>query len=64
VDVAIAVLLDQKRIAVRRNSNNTSVDVSKFVQRIASGGGHAAAAGGNITEEFMEFTKMLKPVDI
>jgi cation transport ATPase len=44
VDVAIAVLIDQKRIAVRRSSNNTTVDVSKFVQRIASGGGHEAAA--------------------
>lgn len=63
VDVAIAVLVDQKRIAVRRNSLNSTVDVSKFVQRIASGGGHAAAAGGNLTEEFIEFTKMLKPLE-
>lgn len=62
VDVAIAVLIDQKRIAVRRSSTNTTVDVSKFVQRIASGGGHEAAAGGNLTEEFIEFTKMLKPL--
>ena len=63
VDVAIAVIVNQKRIAVRRSPNNTSVDVSKFVQRIASGGGHEAAAGGSLTEEFMEFTKMLKPID-
>lgn len=63
VDVAIAVLIEQKRIAVRRSSNNTTVDVSKFVQRIASGGGHEAAAGGNLTEEFIEFTKMLKPLE-
>jgi oligoribonuclease NrnB/cAMP/cGMP phosphodiesterase (DHH superfamily) len=62
VDVAIAVLIDQKRIAVRRSSNNTTIDVSKFVQRIASGGGHEAAAGGNLTDEFIEFTKMLKPL--
>lgn len=62
VDVSIAVLLDQKRIAVRRHPNNTKIDVSKFVQRIASGGGHEAAAGGNLTEEFIEFTKMLKPL--
>lgn len=61
-DIAIAVMLDKKRIAVRRNDTTTSVDVSKFVQRIASGGGHAAAAGGNITEDFIEFTKMLKPL--
>ena len=63
VDIAIAVLIDQKRIAVRRNVNCTKVDVSKFVQRIASGGGHEAAAGGNLTEEFVEFTKMLKPLN-
>jgi oligoribonuclease NrnB/cAMP/cGMP phosphodiesterase (DHH superfamily) len=62
VDVAIAVLIEQKRIAVRRNSKNNTIDVSKFAQRIASGGGHEAAAGGNLTEEFIEFTKMLKPL--
>lgn len=62
VDIAIAVLIDQKRIAVRRSSTNTTIDVSKFVQRIASGGGHEAAAGGNLTDEFIEFTKMLKPL--
>lgn len=62
VDVSIAVLIEQKRIAVRRHPNNDKVDVSKFVQRIASGGGHEAAAGGNLTEEFIEFTKMLKPL--
>jgi oligoribonuclease NrnB/cAMP/cGMP phosphodiesterase (DHH superfamily) len=63
-DVAIAVLLNQKRIAVRRNSRNNTIDVSKFVQRIAGGGGHEAAAGGNLTEEFMEFTKMLSPAQL
>ena len=63
VDVAIAVIVNKKRIAVRRSPDNTSVDVSKFVQRVASGGGHEAAAGGSLTEEFMEFTKMLKPID-
>ena len=62
-DIAIAVLLEQKRIAVRRNPNNNKVDISKFVQRIANGGGHEAAAGGNLTEEFMEFTKLLKPLE-
>jgi oligoribonuclease NrnB/cAMP/cGMP phosphodiesterase (DHH superfamily) len=62
-DVAIAVLVNQRRIAVRRNSANDTIDVSKFVQRIAGGGGHAAAAGGAITDEFMEFTKMLKPLN-
>ena len=59
-EIAIAVILNQKRIAVRRNSNS-NIDVAKFVQRIAGGGGHEAAAGGNLTEDFMEFTKMLKP---
>ena len=61
VDIAIAVMVGKKRIAVRRHPDNTKVDASKFVQRIAGGGGHEAAAGGNLTEEFMEFTKMLKP---
>lgn len=62
VDVVIAVLMNQNRIAVRRHPNNSTIDVSSFVQRIANGGGHEAAAGGNLTEDFIEFTKMLKPV--
>lgn len=61
--IAIAVILNQKRIAVRRHPDVLDIDVSKFVQRIAGGGGHEAAAGGNLTEEFMEFTKMLKPIN-
>ncbi len=60
-DVVIAVLVDKQRIVVRRHPDNTTLDVSAFTQRIASGGGHAAAAGGSLTEEFMDFTKMLKP---
>lgn len=62
VDIAIAVILNQHRIAVRRSPNNTNLDVSSFAQRIAHGGGHEAAAGGNLTDEFAEFTKMLKPI--
>jgi oligoribonuclease NrnB/cAMP/cGMP phosphodiesterase (DHH superfamily) len=61
-EIAIAVILNQKRIAVRRR-HDSQIDVSKFVQRIAGGGGHEAAAGGNLTEDFMEFTKMLKPAN-
>lgn len=61
--IAIAVILNQKRIAVRRHPDVLDIDVSKFVQRIAGGGGHEAAAGGNLTEEFMEFAKMLKPLN-
>jgi len=60
-EIAIAVILNQKRIAVRRR-HDSNIDVSKFVQRIAGGGGHEAAAGGNLTEDFMEFTKMLNPL--
>jgi oligoribonuclease NrnB/cAMP/cGMP phosphodiesterase (DHH superfamily) len=62
VDVAIAVIVNQQRIAVRRHPSIDKLDVSKFVQRVANGGGHEAAAGGNITEEFIEFTKMLKQI--
>ena len=61
-DIAIAVMLDQKRIAVRRSPNNSILDVSKFVQRIALGGGHEFSAGGSLTDEFMNFTKLLKPI--
>lgn len=61
-DIAIAVMLKQNRIAVRRNLNNNKIDVSRFVQRIVNGGGHEQAAGGPITEDFIEFTKMLKPI--
>lgn len=60
VDVAIAVMVEQKRIAVRRSPRNQTIDVSQLVQRISSGGGHAAAAGGELTEPFIMFTKQLR----
>lgn len=63
VDVAIAVLMSKKRIAVRRHPENKNTDISLFVQKIAFGGGHEAAAGGTLTEEFIEFTKLLRPVE-
>jgi oligoribonuclease NrnB/cAMP/cGMP phosphodiesterase (DHH superfamily) len=58
VEVAIVVMTDHKRFSVRR-SLNSNVDVSKFVQRVSSGGGHEQAAGGPLTEEFAQFTQLL-----
>lgn len=61
VDIAIVVMISKNRIAVRRNRLNDTADVSKFVQEIANGGGHEAAAGGELTKEFMELAKTFSP---
>jgi oligoribonuclease NrnB/cAMP/cGMP phosphodiesterase (DHH superfamily) len=61
-ELAIVVMLEQKRIAVRRNKHVDNIDVRQFVQKIASGGGSEHAAGGYLTEEFQEFTKLLSEV--
>jgi nanoRNase/pAp phosphatase (c-di-AMP/oligoRNAs hydrolase) len=33
-----------------------------FAKYIADGGGHEGAAGGTITDVFLDFTKLLKPI--
>lgn len=62
-DVAIVVNPNSKRVSFRRNQNSKNVDVSKMAEDFCEGGGHEYAAGGQITEKFLQFTSLLKPIN-
>lgn len=59
-DIAIVINLKTTRVSFRRN--NREVDVSLLAKKLCDGGGHEAAAGGKVTEQFLEFTKLFVPV--
>lgn len=55
-DISIVVNLKSDRVSFRRK--NTAIDLSLLAKKLCDGGGHEAAAGGKITEIFLEFTKI------
>lgn len=60
-DIAIVVNLNTKHVSFRRNKKST-VQLHTLAEQIADGGGHEYSAGGFVTDEFMEFTKLLTPI--
>ena len=61
-EVAIVVNKKMKSVSFRRRRENSDLDVSKLAEALTDGGGHEYAAGGPITEKFLEFTKLLKQI--
>ena len=55
-DISIIVNTKTKTVSFRRNKN-CDVDVSLLAKKLCDGGGHAAAAGGKLTEQFATLTK-------
>ncbi len=55
-DIGIIVNSQAKAVSFRR-SKNCDVDVSILAKNLCQGGGHAAAAGGRLTEQFATLTK-------
>jgi oligoribonuclease NrnB/cAMP/cGMP phosphodiesterase (DHH superfamily) len=63
-DVAIVVNPVSQHVSFRRTSKaDVKVDVSKMAESLCEGGGHEYAAGGKITQEFMNFTTLLRPIN-
>jgi oligoribonuclease NrnB/cAMP/cGMP phosphodiesterase (DHH superfamily) len=60
-DIAVIVNIKNERVSFRRNKHCT-VDVSSLAQKLCEGGGHEAAAGGALTESFMQFSKLFVPI--
>ncbi len=46
-----------------RKAKDCEVDLTKLAVKLCEGGGHDYAAGGKITETFMNFTKLLTPIE-
>lgn len=60
-DMAILVNLKTKHVSLRRPKDGT-MRLNAFAEDYLLGGGHEYSAGGTITEDFMNFTKTLKPL--
>jgi oligoribonuclease NrnB/cAMP/cGMP phosphodiesterase (DHH superfamily) len=58
-DIGIVVNPQSGSVSFRR-SKNCNLSMSELAKKIANGGGHKEAAGGQITETFLNFTKSLQ----
>ena len=62
-DADIAIIVNPKSGTVSfRRATDCVTPLHTLAATLAEGGGHAAAAGGKITDTFLEFTKILKNV--
>ena len=60
----IVVNINTKRVSFRRNKDIKDISLIEFGKEVCgTGGGHEYAAGGSITNQFMEFTKQLTPYE-
>lgn len=60
-EIVFFVNTDASHVSFRK-SKQCEVDLSKLAAKLCEGGGHEYAAGGKITESFMNFTKLLTPL--
>jgi len=60
-DISVVVMLKNNRVSWRRN-RNSEVEVYKFAEKFNNGGGHKSAAGGNLTESFMDLCKTFQEI--
>ena len=58
-DISIIVNIPGNYVSYRR-AKACDIPLHKFAGKISDGGGHATAAGGKITDTFMNFCKVLK----
>lgn len=62
-DVSFVVNPKSGHVSFRcSDAKERSLDVGKLAQTLCEGGGRAETAGGNMTEKFMFFTKLLTPI--
>ena len=60
-DIVFFVNSNNSHVSFRKNKK-CEVDLSKLAAKICDGGGHEYAAGGKVTETFLNFTKLLTPI--
>lgn len=61
-DIVFSMNPNNQHVSWRKNKDTCALDLSKLAAKLCEGGGHEYAAGGKITETFMEFTKQLSPI--
>lgn len=57
-DIVFFINLNNQHVSFRKNKA-CKINLSKLASVLCEGGGHEYAAGGRVTETFMEFTKQL-----
>lgn len=57
-DIAMVVIMQAQSVSIRKNKN-CPIELHKLAEKLCDGGGHAYAAGGKLTDSFMEFLKTL-----
>lgn len=63
-DIAIVVNMNTNRVSLRRNAKIQDINLIEFGQEVCGdGGGHAYAAGGSVSEKFINFSKTLTPYE-
>ena len=60
-DIVFFVNTDSSHVSFRKKKT-CNVNLAKLAEFLCSGGGHEYAAGGRISEKFMEFSKQLTPL--
>lgn len=61
-DIAIVVNQKMNRVSWRRGKDVEDIDLQVISKKLCNGGGHKYAAGGEITENFLQFTKLLSQI--
>lgn len=61
-DIVFVVIPNTKSVSIRKNKNTCDISLAKLAELLCDGGGHAYAAGGKITDKFLNFTKTLTHV--
>ena len=60
-DIVLVINIKSERVSFRRNTHSIA-DMSVLAQALCEGGGHESAAGGALTEKFLAFSKLFKPI--
>lgn len=60
-DICIIVNPNSQTVSLRRSSE-CDIAMNKLAEKLVSGSGHPDSAGGIITDAYLEFTKVLKPL--
>jgi oligoribonuclease NrnB/cAMP/cGMP phosphodiesterase (DHH superfamily) len=60
-DIVFFVNTDSSHVSFRKKKS-CNVNLAKLAEYLFGGGGHEYAAGGKISEKFMDFAKQLTPI--
>jgi oligoribonuclease NrnB/cAMP/cGMP phosphodiesterase (DHH superfamily) len=60
-EIVLVINIKSERVSFRRSAQSKA-DMALLAQNLCGGKGHESAAGGALTENFLAFTKLFKPI--